>query len=151
MTVPIRQRAALPASDEAADVRRGAAEHDRAKDVGVLPAKPRHAGCGLIPLPRLSARDHDDVTVVRLRGELDLSGTAVLQAQLRDTWWQARLRSVADLTGLPFPGCAFLSVPARRGKPIRERVGNVALGGPRVGRRARGRASHRHAGMVRGA
>src|SRR5512133_1361221 len=99
MTAPIRQRAALPASDEAADVRRGAAGHDRAMDVGVLPGKPRHAGCGLISLPRLSARDHDDVTVVRLRGELDLSGTAVLQAQLRDTWWQARLRSVADLTG----------------------------------------------------
>ena len=148
MTAPIRQRAALPASDEAADVRRGAAGHDRAMDVGVLPGKPRHAGCGLIPLPRLSARDHDDVTVVRLRGELDLSGTAVLQAQLRDTWWQARLRSVADL---PFPGCAFLSVPARRGKPIRQRVGNVALGGPQAGRRARGRASHRRAGMVRGA
>jgi hypothetical protein len=64
MTALIRQRVALPASDEAADVRRSAAGHDRAMDVGVLPAKPRHAGCGLLPLPRLSAHDHDDVTVV---------------------------------------------------------------------------------------
>ena len=30
MTVPIRQRVSLPASDEAADVRRSAAGHDRA-------------------------------------------------------------------------------------------------------------------------
>jgi anti-anti-sigma factor len=95
---------------------------------GVLPPELRHAGCGLISLPRLSAYDHDDVTVVSLRGELDLSGTAVLHAQLRDIRWRAR--SVAGLTGLPFPGCASLSVPARRRKPIRERAGNLALGGP---------------------
>jgi hypothetical protein len=40
------------------------------------------------------------VIVVRLRGELDLSGTAVLQAQLSDIRRQGRLRSVADLTSL---------------------------------------------------
>jgi len=51
--------------------------------LAVLPAKPRHAGCGLISLPRLSAHDHDDVTVVSLCGELDLSGTAVLLRRLR--------------------------------------------------------------------
>jgi len=51
MTVPIRQRVSLPASDEAADVRRSAAGHDRAMVVVVLPAKPRHEGRGLIPLP----------------------------------------------------------------------------------------------------
>src|ERR1039457_395273 len=67
-----------------------------------------------------------------LRGELDLSGTAVLHAQLRDIRWRARARSVADLTGLPFPGCGSLSVPARRCKPIRERAGNLALGGPQA-------------------
>jgi hypothetical protein len=38
--------------------------------------------------------------VVTLRGELDLSGAAVLQAQLTDIRWQGRLRSVADLTSL---------------------------------------------------
>ena len=52
MTAPIRQRGPLPASDEAADVRRSVAGHDRATDVVVLPAKPRHEGCGLIPVPR---------------------------------------------------------------------------------------------------
>jgi hypothetical protein len=135
MTAPIRQRVPLAASDEAADVRRGAAGHDRAMDVaGVLPAKPRHAGCGLIPLPRLSAHDHDDVTVVRLRGELDPSGTAVAHAQLRDIRWRARARSVAALTGLPVPGRASLSVPARRCNPIREQTGNLAPGGPHAAR-----------------
>jgi len=38
--------------------------------------------------------------VVTLRGELDLSGAAVLQAQLTDIRWQGRLRSVGDLTSL---------------------------------------------------
>jgi hypothetical protein len=77
MTAPIRQRVPRPASDERVTVRRSAARHDRAMAVaGVLPAKPRHARCGLIPLPRPSAHDHDDMTVVRLRGELDPSGTA---------------------------------------------------------------------------
>jgi hypothetical protein len=67
MTAPIRQRVPLAASDEQVIVRRSAARHDRAMAVaGVLPAKPRHAGCGLIPLPRLSAHDRDDVTVVSL-------------------------------------------------------------------------------------
>lgn len=104
MTAPIRQRAPLAASDERVIVRRGAARRDRAvAAAGALPAKPRRAGCGLISLPRLSAHDHDDVTLLRLRGELDLSGTAVLHAQLRDIRWQARARSVADLTGLPSP------------------------------------------------
>jgi hypothetical protein len=85
MTAPIRQRIPLAASDARVIVRRGAARHDRAvAAAAVLPPKPRHAGCGPIPLPRLSAHDHDDVTVVRLHGELDPSGAAVLHAQLRD-------------------------------------------------------------------
>ncbi len=37
-----------------------------------------------------------------------------------------RLRSVAALTGLPVPGRASLSMPARRRKPIRDRAGNLA-------------------------
>jgi hypothetical protein len=112
MTAPIRQPVPLPASDEAADVRRSAAGHDRAMDVGVLPAKPRHAGCGAV--------------------NWISQGRLFCGAQLRDTRWQARRRSVADLTGLPFPRLRLLSVPARRGKPIRARVGNVALGGPQA-------------------
>ena len=122
MTAPIRQRVPLAVSDERVIVRRSAARHDRAMAAaGVLPPKPRHARCGLIPLPRLSAHDHDDLTVVRLHGELDPSGTAVLHAELRDIRWRAR--SVADLTGLPVPGRASLSMPARRCKPIRDRAG----------------------------
>lgn len=80
----------LAASDKRVIVRRSAARRDRAMAVaGVLPAKPRHARCGLIPLPRLSAHDHDDMTVVRLRGELEPSGTAVAQAQLSGVRWRA--------------------------------------------------------------
>jgi hypothetical protein len=120
MTAPIRQRAPLPASDERAIVWRRAARHDRAMAAaGVLPAKPRHARRGLVSLPRLSAHDHGDVTLASVRGELDLSGSAVLQAPLRDIRRQARLRSVADPTGYPSPGGTSLSV---RCKPLRERT-----------------------------
>jgi hypothetical protein len=61
MTAPIRQRIPLAASDEQVIVRRSAARHDRAMAAaGVLPPKPRHAGCGLIPLrgyqPTIAAR-----------------------------------------------------------------------------------------------
>src|ERR1017187_4777345 len=136
MTAPIRQRVPLAVSDERVIVRRSAARHDRAMAAaGVLPPKPRHARCGLIPLPRLSAHDHDDVTVVRLHGELDPSGTAVLHAQLRDIRWRARARSVADLT-------ACLSVAATRSA-----TGPATM--PWVDRTPRGLASHRHADMVR--
>jgi hypothetical protein len=63
MTAPIRQRAPLAASAERVIVRRGASRRDRAvAAAGVLPAKPRHAGWGLISLPCLSAHAHDDVT-----------------------------------------------------------------------------------------
>jgi hypothetical protein len=148
MIEPIRQRVPLAASDAQVIVRLSAARHDRAMGaVGVLSAKPWHAGCGLIPLPRLSAYDRDDVTVVSEACELDLSGMAAAQAQLRDAWRQARLRSVADLAGLPVPGRAFLSVPVSSGRPIRGRAGNLAPGGPQP---ARGVASHRHADVVRG-
>jgi hypothetical protein len=59
MTASICQRVPLAASDERVIGRHSAARHDRAvAAAGVLPAKPRHAGCGLISLPRLSAHDH---------------------------------------------------------------------------------------------
>jgi hypothetical protein len=104
MTAPFRQRVRLAVGDERASVRRSAARHDRAvAAAGVLPPEPRHAGRGLISLTRLAAHDHDDVTMVCLRGELDLSGTAVLHAQFRNIRWQARavaVRPVLPVTGL---------------------------------------------------
>jgi hypothetical protein len=146
MTAPIRQRAPLPASDERPIVRRRAAWHDRAMAAaGVPPAKPRHARCGLISLPRLSAYDHGDVTLASLRGELDLSGTVVLQAPLRDIRWPARLGSVAGPTAYPSPGGTSLSVPAGRCKPIRERAGGLTPGWAAGRRRAPGLATHRPA------
>jgi len=124
MTAPIRPRIPLAASDARVIVRRSAARHDRAvAAAAVLPPKPRHAGCGPIPLPRLSAHDHDDVTLVRVRGELDPSGTAVLHTQLRDIRWRARAPSIADLTGLPVPGRAtrspvFPAIPVQPTIPL---------------------------------
>jgi hypothetical protein len=119
----------LAASDERVIVRRSAARHDRAVDAArVLPPELRHAGYGLISLPRLSAYGHDDVTVVSLRGELDLSGTAVLHAQLRDIRWRAR--SVAGLTGLRFPR---LRLPQRACQALQADPGTgrqPSLGGP---------------------
>ena len=51
-----------------------------------------------VPLLSLSSRDHDGVTVVTLRGELDFCGSPGLQAYLSDIGQQTRPRSVADLT-----------------------------------------------------
>jgi hypothetical protein len=137
MTAPIRQRVPLAASDEPVIVRRSAARHDRAMAApGALPPKPRHAECDLIPLPRLSTHDHDDVTVVRLAAELDPSGTAVAKAQLRDARWQSRLRSVADLTGLP--------------GAVGSAIGAALRGAARYERRRHGQPRHAH-GLILGA
>jgi anti-sigma B factor antagonist len=96
-------------------------------------------GARVIPLPRedaaplaeLSVHDRGDVVVVSLRGELDLSGASSLQACLRGIRWQARARSVADLTGLAFIDCACLGVLVSYCKEIRGRGGGFALAGPR--------------------
>jgi anti-sigma B factor antagonist len=84
------------------------------------------------PLAELSIHDRGDVVVVvSLRGELDLSGASSLQACLRGIRWQARARSVADLTGLAFIDCACLGVLVSYCKEIRGRGGGFALAGPR--------------------
>jgi anti-sigma B factor antagonist len=84
------------------------------------------------PLAELSIHDRGDVVVVvSLRGELDLSGASSLQACLRGIRWQARARSVADLTGLAFIDCACLGVLVSYCKEIRGRGGSFALAGPR--------------------
>jgi anti-sigma B factor antagonist len=81
-----------------------------------------------LPFPQLSARDHGDVTVVSLSGELDFLAVPALQACLRATRDQAR--SVADLTGLAFIDCACLGVLVRHCAEIRARDGSFALAGP---------------------
>ena len=98
------------------------------------------SGTRVIPLPRedaaplaeLSIHDRGDVVVVSLRGELDLSVASSLQACLRGIRWQARARSVADLTGLAFIDCACLGVLVSYCKEIRGRGGSFALAGPRA-------------------
>jgi anti-anti-sigma factor len=81
-------------------------------------------------LPPLSSYDRDGVTVVSLRGELDFCGSAALQAYLGGIRWQARPRSVADLTGLAFIDCACLTVLVRHCKDTRSQGGSFALAGP---------------------
>jgi anti-anti-sigma factor len=73
---------------------------------------------------------HGDVTVVSLRGELDIRDEAALQACLGDIRWQGRPRSVIDLTGLEFIDCACLSVLAGHVRNIRARGGTAVLAGP---------------------
>jgi anti-anti-sigma factor len=83
-----------------------------------------------VTLPQLSSRDHDGITVVSLRGELDFCGSSALQAYLGDIRRQTRPRNVADLTGLAFIDCACLSVLVRHCRDIRSQGGSFALAGP---------------------
>ena len=86
--------------------------------------------CPQVPLLSLSSRDHDGVTVVTLRGELDFCGSPGLQAYLSDIGQRTRPRSVADLTGMAFIDSACLSVLVRHCVDSREQGGSFALAGP---------------------
>jgi anti-anti-sigma factor len=83
-----------------------------------------------IPLLPMSSRDHDGVTVVSLRGELDVCGSSALQAYFSDMRHQTRLGTVADLTGLAYIDCACLTVLVRLCQDIRSQGGSFALAGP---------------------
>jgi anti-sigma B factor antagonist len=83
------------------------------------------------PLPLRADREHCDVTVISLRGELDVLDAAALQACLSDIRWHGQRRSIVDLTGLAFIDCACLSVLARHARGMRARGGTLALAGPR--------------------
>jgi len=83
--------------------------------------------------PRLAGlliHDRDDVAVVSLRGEPDFIGASVLQAQLSYLRWQARARSIVDLTHLAFLDGACLSVLVRHCRLICGQGGSFALAGP---------------------
>ena len=62
-----------------------------------------------VPLSPLSSRDHDGITVVSLRGDLDFCVSSALQAYLSDIRRQTRPRSIADITGLAFIDCGRLT------------------------------------------
>ena len=81
-----------------------------------------------LPFPQLSARDHGDVTVVSLSGELDFLAVPALLACLGAT--RERQRSVADLAGLAFIDCACLGVLVRHSTEISARDGSFALAAP---------------------
>ena len=83
-----------------------------------------------VPLPSLSSRDRGGITVVSLGGELDICGSAALQAYLSGLRRQTRPRIIADLTGLAFIDCACLAVLVRHCEDTRSRRGRFALAGP---------------------
>ena len=86
-----------------------------------------------VPLPQLSSRDRGGVTVVSLRGELDLCASSALDEHLSDIRRHTRPRNVADLTALAFIDCACLAVLVRHSQDIRSQGGSFALAGPQQG------------------
>jgi anti-anti-sigma factor len=80
-------------------------------------------------MPLLRGRWHE-VTVISLRGELDVRDAPALQACLAGIGWQGTQRSVVDLTALEFIDCACLGVLARQGRGIQADGGTVELAGP---------------------
>ncbi|HEV8276906.1 MAG TPA: anti-sigma factor antagonist [Streptosporangiaceae bacterium] len=130
MTSSIRQR--FPLSGAGVAVPGGDAAECTAQlpaGMRVIPVRREDAA----PLAELSVHDRGGVVVVSLRGELDFSGASSLQAYLRGIRWQARARSVADLTGLAFIDCACLGVLVSHCKEVQGRGGGFALAGPRPG------------------
>ncbi|MGD0687282.1 MAG: anti-sigma factor antagonist [Streptosporangiaceae bacterium] len=100
----------------------------------VLPAAIRViAGLPRRDAPRVAGlliHDRDEVAVLSLRGEPDFIGASVLQTQLSHLRWQARARSVVDLTHLAFLDCASLGVLVRHRRLICGQGGSFALAGP---------------------
>jgi anti-anti-sigma factor len=136
MTSSIRQR--FPLSRAGVAVPGGDAAECTAQlppGMRVIPVRREDAA----PLAELSVHDRGGVVVVSLRGELDFSGASSLQAYLRGIRWQARARSVADLTGLAFIDCACLGVLVSYCKEIRGRA---------AARRAQDLVRHRPAELV---
>lgn len=80
-----------------------------------------------LPLP---GREPCVVTVLSLRGDLDVLDAPALNAWFRGVRWQGRPRSVIDLTGLGFIDCACLGVLIRHDRDIRAQGGTLALAGP---------------------
>jgi anti-anti-sigma factor len=77
----------------------------------------------------VSSPDHDSVTVVSLRGELDFPVSSALQAYFSDMKRQTELRAIADLTDLAYIDCACLTVLVRLCQDIRSQGGSFALAG----------------------
>jgi anti-anti-sigma factor len=83
-----------------------------------------------IPLPPLSGGEDGGVTVVSLRGELDLNDAVALQAFLGGIRWQGRPRSVIDFAGLAFIDCECLGALVQYARDIGAQGGTVDLAGP---------------------
>src|ERR1700735_770591 len=83
-----------------------------------------------VSLPSRPGSENDDVTVVSLRGELDIQDARALRACLGDIRWHGRPRSIIDLTRLTFIDCACLDVLVWHACEMRIQGGKVELAGP---------------------
>jgi anti-anti-sigma factor len=70
----------------------------------------------LRPMPL--GRAHGSVTVIRLRGELDVLDVPALLAWLGEIRWPTRPFSIIDFTGLEYIDCACLRCPTFSGQGI---------------------------------
>jgi anti-anti-sigma factor len=80
-----------------------------------------------VSVPDLSVHHRGNVTVVSLRGELDVAGITALHTYLNEIRPATRLRCVIDLTSLEYIDCACLSVLAGHCKDIRAQGSSFAL------------------------
>ncbi|MDQ2813975.1 MAG: anti-sigma factor antagonist [Actinomycetota bacterium] len=83
-----------------------------------------------IPFQAVSSYDRGGVTVISLRGELDVCHSSDLQAYFSDMKLQTSPRCVADLTDLAYIDCACLTVLAWLSQDITSQGGSFALAGP---------------------
>jgi anti-sigma B factor antagonist len=83
-----------------------------------------------VSVPDLSVHHRGNVTVVSLRGELDISGSSALQAYLNDIGPSTRSHCVLDLAGLAYIDCSCLSVLVGYCREIRARGSSFALARP---------------------
>ncbi len=83
-----------------------------------------------VSLPSRPGSENDDVTVVSLRGELDIQDARALRACFGDIRWHGRPRSIIDLTRLAFIDCACLDVLVWHACEIQAQGGTVEMAGP---------------------
>ena len=79
----------------------------------------------------LETHDHGDVTVVSVKGEVDLYTAPSLKERIADLVGAGRVRIAVDLTGVEFMDSTGLGVLIGGLKRSKEAGGSLALVGPR--------------------
>ncbi|QFY08413.1 anti-sigma factor antagonist [Nonomuraea phyllanthi] len=79
---------------------------------------------------RMTRRQHGDLVVVSLAGEVDVDNVSQVRACLDEAASAVRPRLVVDLTGLTFIDTTGLGVLVRQLAMLRDRDGTMALVAP---------------------